>query len=89
MPICFQLLDWQGEPVKLADLNACLWLHFTGSIPDDPVWFRNWYNRIGLHMAFGYSLNECKEYFKSDPQMVEVIDYIAQYYTPKSWYERR
>ena len=86
MPNCFQLVSRvDGEPAKLVAVDNAMAAAF-GEVPDPVVWFRNWYNCLGLSFATGKSIEETKELFPDD---ADLLDWIDEHYTVDAWAEQK
>ena len=87
MPRCFALTKkGENEPTKLTAIDDEMRVAF-GAPPDSSQWFRGWYNIIGLGLAVGKSFAQLKKLFNDDAELVAVIDYLAEHYTPDGWHE--
>ena len=89
MPNCFTLTDkTTGERAVFAYIDNDMRKHFNQ--PDDPdkyLW--GWYDIIGLGLALGNSWDELRSINATYPEMLDVIDYLEERYTPDAWYQPR
>ena len=86
MPNCFMLVSkLDGQPVKLSVVDDMMARAF-GKEPDEEVFFRYWYDSVGLSFALGKTMEETKVMF---PEQSDIVDWIDANYTIDAWYERR
>jgi hypothetical protein len=85
MPNCFQLLR-DNRAVPLNDIDEEMCRHFKA--PCDPDrYFEDWYILIGYDLASGDSLAEIKTRYADNPVLVQIVDWLAENFTPRAWYE--
>ena len=101
MPVCFQLTKHgDPEPSSLQAIDEAICDHL--QVPCDPVkWHADWYNVIGLWLACGKSYTEIRSLLHGwcnldDPslnqagiQLLKVLRYLEDHYTPHSWHEHK
>lgn len=99
MPNCFQLIrksDPEAGAVSLQRIDEEMCLHFNE--PCHPErWFRNWYNSIGMSLAFGRTFEELRKRPEEDgdwepedvQEWVSMIDWLDANFTTNAWYEHK
>ena len=90
MPNCVQLYK-KGSPThtEFADVDdeICRALNVE---PHPVKFYLDWYDSIGLMLATGNTLEECKEIFKDcGPEFMAIVNYLAEHYTADAWYEMK
>ena len=90
MPNCFTLTrKGEEEPRSLKDLDSDLWFLFEGAEPDgNTMWYRNWYNVIGLSLACGKELEWIANKLKGT-ELEKVAEFLEANYESKAWYEHK
>ena len=89
MPNYFALTPkGETERASLQEVDDLLCAAF-GVQPDPELWFRNWYNTIGLGFALGHSPARIREIWAEDAPRTEVLDWILARYDVEAWYEGR
>lgn len=55
--------------------------------PADPKhWLYEWYDTVGLGLAMGYDWEKMRtKIFHDSPELLRVIDWLEENYTPDSW----
>lgn len=88
MPNCFTLTKkGETEPTTLNKLDEEI-CEFLGE-PVDPVHYvADWYNTIGLMLACGKTLPQCKEIFTHETTH-KIVDFLDEHYVAHAWYEVR
>lgn len=93
MPNCFQLckIGGDGHAIPLQEIDTELWIHFEGAEPEEnDKWYCGWYDTIGLDLAMGKAFHQIKENaikWNRTEKFIAVIDYLAEHYAARSWWE--
>ena len=86
MPNCFQLISkktQKPESFAVIDEELCKYLN----VPVDAErYVYEWYDSIGLGLAFGHDFNKLREIF-ADTRLTPIIEYLDKHYTSDAWHE--
>jgi hypothetical protein len=93
MPNCFTLARKVDptQPVPLAVVDAELCAH-CGVEPHPTLYYRQWYDSIGLGLAMGMSWDRMREIFTAVPDDTEAVDMVNWFeanYVCSAWYQPR
>ena len=90
MPNCFTLTrKGEEEPRSLGKLDSDLWFLFEGKEPEgNTMWYKGWYDQIGLSLALGKSLEEVVKIYQ-DTELEDVAEFLVTNYESKAWYEHK
>lgn len=98
MPACFQLIDKAtNEAVSLNDIDRKV-CELLGKEFNDKKWCYlgtervegvDWYNTIGLSLAFGKDFKETRELFSESKEIGQIIDMLERDYKVSSFYQAR
>jgi len=67
-----------GNDLLQVDADLC---QAFGEAVDQEVWFRSWYNCLGFGLAVGMEWSKLRTFYEDQPELTEVIDYMANKYT--------
>ena len=99
MANCFTLTPkGESKPASLQAIDDLMRIEF-GEEPDADRWLWGWYDTIGFGLALGRDWTQLREQYAEDPaesertntfhrQMLTVIDWLDEHYTPDAWAER-
>ena len=90
MPNCFTLTrKGEEEPRSLGKLDSDLWFLFEGKEPEgNTMWYKEWYNIIGLAIACGKELDWIANEMKGS-ELEDVAEFLVTNYESKAWYEHK
>lgn len=89
MPNCFTLTKkGEDKPAVLQDIDDEMRAHF-GEPPDNKHWLWCWYDCIGLALSCGETWDEQRESFEDSPKLLEIVNYLEEYYVPDCWFEHK
>jgi len=89
MPICFELtLKGEKEPMVLTTVDEMICEHLELPVDKDR-WCLDWYQVIGMSLAFGKSFEDVREYLSKDGEaaLLEVLDYLEMHFTVYAYRE--
>lgn len=88
MPAYFQLLSKaSGKAVPFVEIDEAMCKHFQVDV--DPVkYYEGWYDNIGLLCALGRTWDEIRETWKDFPELLAIVDWLAEHYTADGWSSR-
>ncbi len=89
MPNCFSLTrKGESEPMKLQDVDTLIAAH-VGEVCDPVRWCRGWYDTIGFGLAMGETFSSLRAEYFNHPDLLPVIDFLAENFTTAAWYSGR
>jgi len=85
MPNCFCLTSKLTNRITpFAQIDEELCAHLGVEVHPTKYAF-GWYNCIGLALAMGKTFEQQRVLFKEDPELLRIIDFLDQHYTPDAW----
>jgi hypothetical protein len=87
MSACFQLLDKRdNQAIAFVRIDDLLCQHF-GVDPDPVKWYHDWYNWIGVGLAFGASFDKLRKAYVNDETALSIINWMDMHYVANTWRE--
>jgi hypothetical protein len=75
----------EGKDLIQIDADICAHL---GVEVDEVKWYRGWMDNIGFSLAVGKSFPETREHWIDFPDLLPIIDYLAERYDNASYIAR-
>lgn len=87
MPVCFQLSrKGKKEPIPLQTVDEEICAHM-GVPVDETIYYRAWYNTIGMAIALGAGWDQLLEHYKDDPDRHKIVLFMRDNYDSDNWRE--